>query len=451
MPPRLGALAVEARPITTLLPLLAVFYAILLFAPEAQVVVYGVTLPAYRLAVLGAIVPALWILARNRVVTAGPMDFAMVVIGFWILLSFMVVYGIERGFVRGTGLFIDTPLVYVIARASVRSPDELRRFLILCLPALVIAGGAMVIESVTGQLLVRPLFIRLFGSMRAYAGGEATGALAIATEFRLGLLRAYGPFNHPILAGAVMVGFLPLFYFSGLRSWPYILGLGVAVMGFFSLSSAAFLALMVACGGIAIYHVKPRFPSISWWMILSILGLLLLAVHVTATNGIIPVIARLTLTPHTADYRRAIWEYGSISVAKHPWFGNGYNQWERLSWMIGDSVDAHFLLLAMRHGLVVPVLMLGGMIYAMIRLGLIMVRLSPRERNFMIGVNMTVMLYLIVGQTVNFFGSSGLVFTTMLAFLASMVGWANGEMRKQNQIRLMLSRAMLYRSQVASR
>lgn len=441
-------LASKSRPLTTLVPLLAVFYSILFLSPEAEFSIFGVNLPAYRQAVLLMTVPSLWMIMNNKQGTIGPIDYAIIFIGFWILLSFTMVYGFESGIVRGTGILIDIALTYMIARASVRTPDELRRFLILCVPGVMFAGGTLVIESLTGQLLLRPFYTSIFGTMSSYAGGEMIGTLSLEQEYRLGLMRAYGPFSHPILAGAVMIGFLPLYYFSGLRSWPLIMGVGMALTGFFSLSSAAFLALIIAIGAISAYHLKPLFPKVSWWTIVGMLGVLVTAVHVSAQNGIIPVIARLTLTPHTADYRRLIWEYGSISVANNPWFGIGYKQWERPDWMIGDSVDAHFLLLAMRHGFIVPVLLLAVILYGMIRLGLVMPRLSLRDRTLFVGLNITLAVYLIVGQTVNYFGSAGLVFIAIVAFLSSMVGWANDEARLQNQLRLIITRSRLYKSGV---
>lgn len=436
--------ATQSRSLSSLIPLLLVFYSFLLLPPEVEFSIFGVSLPAYRQAVILMSVPAFWMITGSRKGEANPIDYAIIFVAFWMLLSFMTIYGIGSGFVRGTGIVIDTGLAYMVARACIRTPDELRRFLLLCLPGVMFAGATLAVESLSGRILLRPFFASIFGNMASYAAGEVTGTLVLDGEFRMGLLRAYGPFSHPILAGAVMIGFLPIYYFSGLRSWPYVLGVAVALTGFFSLSSAAFLALIVSIGAIAVYHIKPYFPRLSWWTIVSMLVMLVTVVHISAKNGIMPVIARLTLTPHTADYRRLIWEFGSISVANNPWFGIGYNKWERARWMFGDSVDAHFLLLAMRHGLIVAVLLLGAIFYGMVRLGTAMPRLNARESNLLIGLNMTLAVYLIVGQTVNYFGSTGLVFMTMVAFLASMVTWANQELRMQNQFRIMLARSRIY-------
>lgn len=422
----------------SLVPIILVFYSFLFLPPEVEVTVFGVNLPSYRIALLAMSVPGLWMTLKSRSRGGSAIDVAVIIIAFWTMLSFTMIYGFESGLVRGAGITIDTALPYFIARACVKSFDDLRYFLILCLPGLVFAGGILAFESISGRLILRPAFASVFGSINVFAGGEATGNLVIQNEYRLGLMRAYGPFAHPILAGVVMVGFLPLYYLSGLRSWPFFLGIAAALAGFFGLSSAAFLALILALGAMIIYHIKPFLPKISWWTISALLGLAVWALHMVSQNGIISVISRLTLTPSTAEYRTLIWEYGSVSVAKNPWFGIGYRQWERLDWM-GESVDAHFLLLAMRHGLVVPILLLCAIIYGMLKLGMVVPYLTPRDRAFAIGINICMIIFVVVGQTVNYFGSSNVVFMAMIAFLASAVSFGNNQLQAMKRQRMLQS------------
>jgi O-antigen ligase len=414
--PRGGATRAAIR---RLAPLLIVFYSFLLFPPEASATLAGIYLPTYRIALLAMTLPAIAMLTRARGMRWGFIDIAVIFMAFWILLSFALIYGLQTGIVRGAGILVDTALPYLVARASVRSFDDLRYFLLLCLPGLVFSAAALALESVSGRLLLRPAFASVFGSGNAYSAGEALGSLSIRSEYRLGLLRAYGPFSHPILGGVMMVSFIPLFYFSGLRSWPFYLGVLASLSGFFSLSSAAFLALMIATAAIGIFHIKPNFPKLSWWLIMSMLALVVWTLHMVSQNGIISVVSRLTLTPHTAGYRTLIWEYGSKTVASNPWFGIGYENWARLSWM-GESVDAHFLMLAMRHGFLVPTALLLAILYGMFRLGLLFPRLSASDRKFAVGLNVTMFIFLISAQTVAFFGSSNLYFMTLLAFLAAV-------------------------------
>lgn len=416
------------RRMMQLIPVLVVFYSIFLLPPEVEFSVFGVNLPAYRVALLVVSVPALWSSMQSRTAGLQFMDAAVAIIGFWTILSFTMIYGFGVGMVRGTGVIIDTLLPYFVVRTSIKSLDDLRYFLILVLPAMGFAGLTLLAESVSGRPLLSPAFASIFGNKEVYSGGENIGGLAFQSEMRMGLLRAFGPFPHPILAGIMMIGFLPLYYFSGLRSWPFIGGIFIALTGVFGLSSAAFLALIVAVAGIVIYHVKAYIPKISWWTISSLLILLVGTLHMASKNGIIYVIARLTLTPHTAEHRIRIWHWGSISVRENPWFGIGYKDWQREAWM-GESVDAHFLLMAMRHGLVVPIMMLAAIFYGMIRLGIIIPHLSPKDRAFAIGINMCMIIYVIVGQTVNYFGSSNIFYMSVIALVGSAVSWGSVQMQ----------------------
>lgn len=410
-------------PVFRLAPLLIVFYSFLLLPPEVSITLGGINLPSYRLALLAMALPAFNMLLRSRNNAWTAIDLAVIFVAFWILLSFSMVYGLNVGFVRGAGIVVDTALPYLIARASVRNLDDLRYFLLLVLPGLLFSAMVFALESISGNLLVRPAFAALFGNVSAYSAGEASGSIALTNEYRLGLRRAYAAFSHPILGGVVMASFMPLFYFSGLRSWPFYAGLAIAIAGLFSLSSAAFLALMIALLAIGIYHIKPFFPKVSWWLIVAMLLLLIWTLHMASQSGIIAVIARLTLSPHTASYRTLIWEYGLMNVARHPWFGIGYQDWERLAWM-GESIDAHFLMLAMRHGVFVPVALVAAILYGMVRIGRLCGPMPEQDKKLLIGLNVTMIIFMISGQTVAFFGSTNLVFMTIAAWLASISVWA---------------------------
>jgi O-antigen ligase len=419
---------VARKRVSHLLPLLLVFYSFLILPPEVEFSVFGVNFPAYRVALLLVSMPALWASMRDGVGSLQFMDAAVAIVGFWTMVSFTVIYGFEVGMVRGAGITIDTVLPYFITRTVIRSLDDLRYFLVLCLPGLIFAGAVLAIESLGGRIMLRPAFTSVFGPMDSFVAGEASGSIAVSTEFRMGMLRAVGPFPHPILAGIMMIGFLPLYYFSGLRSWPFFAGVLITLTGFFSLSSAAFLSLILAVGLIAIYHLKAYIPKISWWAITAMLSMAIWVLHMASNNGIIAVIARLTFTPQTSYYRISIWEFGSASVAKHPWFGIGYGYWDRPKWML-ESVDAHFLLLAMRHGLVVPIMLLAAIIFGLIRLGMIIPYLHPKDRSFCIGLNICMIIFVLVGQTVNYFGSANLMLMAVIAFVASIVSWGDAQVQ----------------------
>ncbi len=437
--------SIVPRPIVVLIPLLIVFYAFLFLPPETEFSLFGVRLYGYRLGVIVGSIPALWMTIKDSRGFLNRIDIGIALMSFWIVLSFMSHYGLQQGLIRGLGVAIDTGLAYFVARASIVTPNDLRRFLILILPGLMFAAVVMAAESISGRLLLRPLATSIFGNMSSYYGGEVIGQIQLRSELRLGLLRAYGPFDHPILGGTIMTGLLPLYYYSGLRGWPLVLGVVVSLCGLFSLSSAAFLAVTLMIAAIGINRVLPYIPKLSWWTVIAVLTMILTVLHLASTNGLVPVLARMTLSPQTAYYRILIWRYGTASIEKHPLFGVGYGQWERLDWMT-ESIDAHFLALGIVYGIAVPLALLAAIIFGMIKVGRLMNLVEPQSRKMLVGINMAVFVYLVVGQTVTFYSAGSVVFMTYLGFLASMASWAEYRVKADRQMAMMLRRKALHES-----
>ena len=212
-------------------------------------------------------------------------------------------------------------------------------------------------------------------------------------------------FSHPILAGLALASFMPLFWFSGIRKWPWFAGMGASVFSVLSASSAAFLALLLAAALLTLDWAQRVVTFLSWKIlipaILSTLGL----IHVVSETGIVNVIIRYSLNPTTARFRRLIWEYGTRSVEEHPWFGIGFTAYERLEWMI-PSVDNHWLLLGIRFG-VIPAF--GHVIVftaAIVLLCLAAGRSNEVDRRTIAGLAISLTIVLITGFTVAFFGGA---------------------------------------------
>lgn len=276
----------------------------------------------------------------------------------WMVLSMMQNYGFTAGLERGGALALDATIGYFLARVCIRNVTDFQRVLILFAPGLLIAGLSMVAESLTARRIVQPIAEAIFGRLPIYLSGEAVGFAENREQYRLGLMRASGPFPHPILGGLFLASALSLYFWSGLRGWPRTAGVIAAVCGFFSLSSAAILGLIMSAGFIAYDFIQNRMKELSW----GLLALIALAggivIQVLSQGGIVYVIVRyLTLNPATGYFRQLIWEYGVNSVSGNPIFGIGFEGYERPVWMLTESIDAHWLLLAIRFGIPGAVLM----------------------------------------------------------------------------------------------
>ncbi|MEL7199664.1 MAG: hypothetical protein AAGL10_15245 [Pseudomonadota bacterium] len=347
-------------------------------------------------------------------------DILFMMSAFWMLVAFVINYGPATGFVRGGVLAFDIAVPYLAARMAVHDSNDFRRLLIVVAPGLMIAGSSMLAEVFAGRSLVRPFFTQIFGPLPLYQGGDAIGLASSASfERRLGILRASGPFSHPILAGLFLASFLPLYLSSSIRSWPFVGGVAASILSIFSASSAPILLLLMNAGLLLVDWGQRLVAFINWKLIVPSLCVLALLLHLGSQNGLLSVLIRLTLNPQTGYFRQLIWQYGTQSVAKHPLFGIGYEGFDRPTWM-PESVDNHWLLLAMRYGLV-PALGIGlVVIAAVIILCLKAGQCSELERKLHVGLAAGLFSFALLGFSVAFFGGIQTWFYVLVAISVSI-------------------------------
>ena len=258
-------------------------------------------------------------------------------------------------------------------------------------------------EAVSGQLIIKPFFADIFGALPAYQDGNAVGIREGRQQFRLGLLRASGPFSHPIHFGTFLVTILPLFFYSGLRKWPLYFGVIAGALTFFSLSSATFLGLALFAGAALYDKFQRMIANISWKTFFIVAGLMLLVVQIGSEGGVLRVLIRSTLDPQTGYFRLLIWEHASRSVELHPWFGIGFTEYARPGWM-PPTIDSYWLSMAVRHGLVTSILFLVVLSTTIVSLIMCNSRMRGADSRIMFGVIITLALVWLLAFTVSYFG-----------------------------------------------
>jgi hypothetical protein len=317
---------------------------LLLLPPQLNLSIAGSAMPPYRFLLIGA---SLWLVlgALRRDLRWHWPDLLIIATVSWICLAMANSSPWETALTGSIAHLVDIGLAYFFARAALRSLRDLRMFLILLLPGLVLVGAALVLESVTKTHIIQGLFSQLTGRPIGYG-----------SDFRLGLMRAQGPFPHPILAGIFFSSFLPIYWLAGFKLWPRLLGALAAVCSMFTISSAAILSLFATIVLLAYNWLGKRFANLSWSLFFGLTCLLLFAAEFGTQSGLFRLFARFASLNADSSYTRIlIWEYGSRNVARHPWFGIGYAEWERAAWM-GTSIDNYWMLLAVRFGVLPPLL-----------------------------------------------------------------------------------------------
>lgn len=411
--PHLNSLAMALLPIA---PVLILTLSVLL-PPEFRITIAGQTFYSYRLACF-ALLP--WVMARmlrSGYRTAWP-DILIGAACLWMVISLVSFYGVERGFPSGVAFALDGLFAYWIARVSFRSITDFRRFLIVAAPVALIFAVLLAAEAITHTPFIRSMARAIFSPLSAAELGVASD-MELFSDKRFGMLRATGPFAHPILAGVFFSSLIALYLGAGLRSWPLMAGLAAGLLSVFSLSSAAFLSLML----IAVlfgYDRLQRGVSILNWKLFGITSALLLAlVHLAAQNGIISILIRYTFNPQTGYYRLLIWEYASQSVAKNPWIGIGFTPYQRLPWM-DESIDAFWLSLAVRHGLITPVCLFIAAALILAMLSMAAGKAADNGRQVYIGLAAAIFVMGLIGFTVSFFGAIATWFFLILGMGTSL-------------------------------
>jgi len=341
-------------------------------------------------------------------------DWLILALACWIILATLVVHGLPTAMVTGVSISFDAVAGYYLARISFRSLDDMRRALILCAPGFFIAASTVMIESITHEPLVRPFFASVFGNLH-YSRGATSVEDVIATDVRMGLMRGSGPWVHPILAGLHLSTLLSVYWMSGIRGWPRLIALLAASMSFFALSSSGLISLSMQIFLLSYDWLCGKVKELNWrWFTAAATGLIVV-MQIVVNRGIDGlIIAFATLDPTTGYFRQAIWTYGMQSVYRHPLFGIGFNDYVRPQWMFTNSVDAHWLLYAMRYGLPSTLFLLTACIAAIVALVRSEAYASKADARFYRGIIIGFSVLILMGFTVAYQGGTLTWFTLLL-------------------------------------
>ena len=337
-------------------------FASVLMTPEARIDLGGFQLYPYRIALLVSL-PVMLARVSKRPVRLGVADVLVCGSAVMMLVAMALRYPLDVALKTGGSSMMDALLAYFAGRIFFRSSLDVRRFLFRISPLLLGVAVIMALESISHQYLLRPLV----GSI---TGFSPDAALSRMYEIRVGLLRATGPFLHPIAAGLFFGSLVPLFYFADLPKWRW-LGLIGCAGGIFGWSSAGIVAIAAGLG-LGFYDAIQRRFRIGWAPLLLGIAAVAILIELVVNGGFVRFVIRYAaLNPQTGYFRLLIWEYGWASVANSPWIGIGYfESYERPVWMHSDSVDNYWLLQALRFGVPSMAMMLVGVIWVIFKLGL---------------------------------------------------------------------------------
>jgi hypothetical protein len=315
----------------------------LIFPPELSLKLGSFRITLYRLILLIAFLPCLYRLLAGSCGKVVLADLMMIGHAAWVLVALTANEGLATAAESGGIYVIESLGAYLIARVYIRSFEDFQRLSLTIVVTVSVLMIFAIPESLTGNHFIREAFKSIFPS-----------TVLPNPEPRLGIDRAYGPFDHPILYGVFCASaFSMAFYIVGgygRKSLPTILpALAVVLATFFSLSGGPYIALFLQMS-LIFWEKITKNIRYRWFGPVVIVSILWMALELLSNRSpILVFVSYLSFSKNSGYARVRIFEYGIAEVERHAFFGIGYAEWTRPSWM-PDSVDNFWLLTAMRFG-----------------------------------------------------------------------------------------------------
>lgn len=281
-------------------------------------------------------------------------DLLVVLIIIWMsITTFIHHFDIALQFVSSNILMIFGG--YLVGRATIRTIEDVENFVKFLGLIIICFIPFAIYEAITTQFIIPKIIQNIPG---------VSSVTDVNYRKRLGFDRAQVVFAHPIHFGIYCSLGAGIFFMAckgSLRTWSRWLGSCLILLAtLLSLSSGPLLSALVQMILIMYHSITEKFKK--QWIVLGVLGILgYIIVEIISTRPAIYAIAsRLSFSSHTASVRLILFDYGSAQVAKTPFLGLGYKKFDMPEYMSG-SVDNHWLLLALTHGL--PLLFLWAILF----------------------------------------------------------------------------------------
>lgn len=350
---------------------------VMLLPPQLSVTIGVLHFPIYRFFLLAAFVYLVAKVLQRRLKLVAP-DLLVILACGWIwLASYMSSGLVTTSMEQGGSHTIDIGVAYFFARVTIQSPRDLRQFLVLIAPGIALMSVIVFLEAVTHTYFVQNLASGLTGR----------GVPLRPWDIRLGFTRGAAGFPHPILAGIFLASFFPIYMMSGLRGWPKWFGIGASLGAFFTMSSAALLGLL-ANGALRAYDwVAERIANVTWKILIAVSAIIFIIVELFSDRGFYQLlIAYASLNTASAYNRVHIWNFGTENVVRNPWFGIGYDDWDRPSWMHSGSFDHFWLLMSLRFGIPASLLLVAATLTGIYLIARKSTWLAPADARLLRGV-----------------------------------------------------------------
>ncbi len=304
----------------------------------------------------------MWISGRAGKIRAA--DILVLLHALWAAIALIVAHGFQGGVEPAGIYFIEVMGAYLVARIYIRSRNDFEALVRILFQISLILLPLAALESISG--------IHVFNDIIEAIAPSASVVSPYNLATRMGLTRAFGPFEHPILFGVFSASILGLAYYvlgrDGTRFAAAVRAGLVTVATFFSLSAGPLVALGAQLCLMIWNRATRRMPR--RWIFLGA-GALAAYVIIDILSNRTPIevfISFFTFNVNNSYYRVLIWDYGTAEVLRNPLFGIGFNEWARAYWM-HSSIDNFWLVLAIRFGFPGLIFLVAAILLLCVKLG----------------------------------------------------------------------------------
>ena len=318
---------------------------------------------ALRLILLIVMVPLTVRLFSGRYGKVYLVDYLLFAHALWAILSISI-NNPDRVIENGGANALEFLGGYVVGRACIRSPAAFYSLIRIILVFTVLSLPFALIESQTGTAIL----VQWIDSIPGINSVEQ-----IDIQKRLNLHRSQVVFAHPIHYGLFCTTALSLTWIGMqgvMNGTARVLGsLAILIAVFLSLSSGALLAALLQLGLITWNYIF-RKNERKWMILVGIFAFLYVVIDLLSNRTPIRVfMSYATFSAHNAFYRAIIFEWGMMNVWNNPFIGLGLRRWIRPGFMKSGSIDNFWLVMAVKFGIPGFLMIAGGYLDALIRVG----------------------------------------------------------------------------------
>lgn len=388
---------------------------------ELALFISDLRLPPHRVVLLALIPWAFYKLLTSRDIKIRVFDAVFILYNLWSLNVYVYHAGME-GFIYGGSIALESLGGYIVARVWVRDIETFfatLKFLIACIA---VAAIIALPDSVIGGTFTHDFLQSVTGF--AHPRG---------IESRMGLVRAYGTFDHPIHYGSFCAALFAIYWYAepkaSTRHKRAMLIAGATVL---SVSSAPLLCIGLQSFMLLWNRIT---KSVAMRVHLTVGALVMLYIATTFVTSRPPLqvlVTSTTFDPWTAYYRLLIWEHGLNNVWDNMTMGIGLAEWERPRWMVASTIDSFWLVTAMRTG--IPAFLLLCLSIALLGRAVVKHSTASKDKEIQrltLGWMISLIAICLLGATVHFWN----VPHTYFFFFLGLGGWIGDPKRLKGQLK----------------